>query len=419
MKAFKSLLLLIFPLFLFIASCCITDPEDKDPPKPPGYQEDIPWPSLADSPWPMFRGDPQNTGRSKGLGPLSGIIEWSIDTINIHTGIVMGPDSTIYFGVVGDSSGLYALNLDGTIKWIFPIDIYSGLDPLSPIISSEGTIYISSPREYKLYAINSDGTLKWISEDVGFTFDDVGMNIGLDGTIFFRGFIPRTGNSGLYGIDKNGFVSISYLNEDLSEGMSFSPDGNTIYISGIKGRAVYAFDILTQTIKWRFGQDIQAGIYHSPLIDNDGNIYVLSKDYLHSGSLFSIDPEGKVRWQYKLGAYSSYFNIDIAMDKYGNIYLGYNTIVSVDYNGNLRWELELDAPISSPIVIDQGNIIYFTTQISEEYIDILAVTSNGEMLWKLNYPDMLNYGNSYHGFAVGFGKLLYPGYKTQKIISIN
>ena len=44
-------------------SCKESPITPSESPKPPGYQEDIPWPSLADSPWPMFYGNPQNNGR--------------------------------------------------------------------------------------------------------------------------------------------------------------------------------------------------------------------------------------------------------------------------------------------------------------------------------------------------------------------
>ena len=88
---------------LYLFSCDTTEPPPKEE-KPPGYQEDIPWPSLADSPWPMFRANPQNTGRSKGIGPTLGIIEWSVDTLNISTGVAIGPDFTLYF-ISGDPLG--------------------------------------------------------------------------------------------------------------------------------------------------------------------------------------------------------------------------------------------------------------------------------------------------------------------------
>ena len=280
---------------LYLFSCNTTESPSKEV-KPPGYQEDIPWPSLADSPWPMFRGDPQNTGRSKGIGPNLGIIEWSIDTFYVKSGVAFGPDSTLYF-ISGDPPGLVALHLDGTVKWIFPIDKNAGYDPLGPVVDSDGSIYITSPREKKVYAINSNGTLKWAVENIINTMDEIGMNIGLDGTIYFIGAINR---SNIYAIDKQGFVKWTFIHGDLSDGMSFSPDGKTLYISGVKERAVYSLDIETQTINWEFGTDIQTGVYHSPLVDSEGNIYVISKDDSENGVLYSLSNEGEIRWSYIL-----------------------------------------------------------------------------------------------------------------------
>jgi len=89
---------------------------------PPGYQQDIPWPSLADSPWPMNHGDPQSTGRSKYPGPINGILERVFETPELESGIVLGPDSTIYCSTSNPNlnySGLYAFNINGKQKWRF------------------------------------------------------------------------------------------------------------------------------------------------------------------------------------------------------------------------------------------------------------------------------------------------------------
>lgn len=39
-------------------------------------QVKIPWPSLADSPWPILRGDMQGTGRSEYIGPRTNNVIW-------------------------------------------------------------------------------------------------------------------------------------------------------------------------------------------------------------------------------------------------------------------------------------------------------------------------------------------------------
>ena len=400
---------------LYLFSCNTTESPSKEV-KPPGYQEDIPWPSLADSPWPMFRGDPQNTGRSKGIGPNLGIIEWSIDTFYVKSGVAFGPDSTIYF-ISRDPPGLVALNLKGTVKWIFPIDENAGYDPLGPVVDSDGSIYITSPREKRIYAINSNGTLKWAVENTFSSQDDIGMNISLDGTIYFRGII--NGTAALYAVDKQGFIKWTFIHRDLSDGMSFSPDGKTLYISGVVERAVYSLDIETQTINWEFGKDILYS-YHPPLVDSKGNIYVISEDDSANGVLYSLSAEGEIRWSYILGDKlrvdaNDYF----AMDKSGNLYLGLHKLKSIDYNGNLRWEFELDTNewISSPIVADQNSVIYFMVGVDDITHEFYALKSNGEILWKTIYPGILNYGENNYGFAGGYQKLVFPGYEA-KVISL-
>ncbi|RJP58374.1 MAG: hypothetical protein C4543_08415, partial [Ignavibacteriales bacterium] len=51
-------------------------------------QERIEWPSLADSPWPVLRGDAQGTGRSEYVGPKTPNIVWTAD---MPYGIIYGP----------------------------------------------------------------------------------------------------------------------------------------------------------------------------------------------------------------------------------------------------------------------------------------------------------------------------------------
>jgi hypothetical protein len=87
-------------VFLFLSCKKSTEPIGDS--NTPGYQEEIPWPSLADSPWPMNHGDPQSTGRSKFTGPIADTIIEEVEAINIQSGVSIGPDSTIYFCSGGD-----------------------------------------------------------------------------------------------------------------------------------------------------------------------------------------------------------------------------------------------------------------------------------------------------------------------------
>ena len=107
----------------------------------------------------------------------------------------LGTDGTVYIGA--KDGLLYAINLDGTLKWAFETGDDVDTAPVSdltepymrdqmtaifmrstrmeaesghlrrgddvdssPALASDGTVYMKSDDDY-LYAINSDGTQKW------------------------------------------------------------------------------------------------------------------------------------------------------------------------------------------------------------------------------------------------------------------
>ena len=82
----------------------------------------------GESPWPMFRHDLKNTGRSLFTGPSTPAVKW---TFQADDGIACSPsighNGTIYVGAGGyygaaSDSTLYALNPeDGSVKWRFHV----------------------------------------------------------------------------------------------------------------------------------------------------------------------------------------------------------------------------------------------------------------------------------------------------------
>lgn len=96
--------LLISLIIIFSCKEKVTNPPDNQLPE--GYQQDIPWSSLADSPWPMYHNDPQNTGRSKFIGPSSGGIYKKIQAINMEATPVIGNDSLLFFST--SSPGVFS-----------------------------------------------------------------------------------------------------------------------------------------------------------------------------------------------------------------------------------------------------------------------------------------------------------------------
>ncbi|MCF8305505.1 MAG: hypothetical protein K9I71_03840, partial [Ignavibacteriales bacterium] len=242
----------IIAALVFINSCDTTEPAPQV--NPPGYQQDIPWPSLAKTPWPMLGNNPQGNGRSAYRGPLIGSLDWEFKNNwkQIISSVVIGHDSTIYAPY--EDGGFIALNPDGTLKWKILEDITH--TSTTPIMASDGTIYHFAMSG--VFAINQDGSEKWFFP---IKIDTPGSNIDKDGNIYF------ISSQTLRVLNKDGQLIWSHNDPDFSRRYytSFSPDGKTLYIPG----KITAFDIVNREIKWQFGTGNSDWI----LVDSYGNLF--------------------------------------------------------------------------------------------------------------------------------------------------
>lgn len=393
-------------------------------------QEYIPWPSLADSPWPMYRHDPQGTGRSQYPGPQSGQLKWKMSAPGVASGngftsTAISSDGTLYIPSsyerhegFGQIWNFYAINSDGTLKWTWfdSLDVQINREiERTPLVTADGTIILCSmgrPESY-VYALNPDGTLKWKYYVDAQPSDP---NIGLDGTIYF------TTINGLYAISHDGQLKWSLnANNDFKpspfSGMAISADGQTLYVGGWhEYKLLYAVSNLG-AIKWSFANsDTTAntdttyvfGLGYMPMVDNQNNVYIPT-----ALGLTSISPEGNIRWAYNNVNTSE----QIVMGLNGHIYIYYylgmgsQMITALDYAGQELWSTD-HYYVQSGIVMDNNETIY-TIGNNE----VSAVSSfDGSTIWELYvghnyhswYSPALDSGALYFGLAGGEGnKFLY------------
>ena len=272
---------------------------------------------LADSPWPMFRQNLNQTGVSPYItSGNNGQLRWSFTTGDvIYSTTAIGSDGTIYFGSFDNS--LYALNPDGTEKWKFLTGdhIHS-----SPAIASDGTIYVGS-YDHKLYAINPDGSEKWN---------------------FFTGDAILSSPS----IDSNGTIYVGSYDNKL---YAINPDGSE---------------------KWSFttGNDVRS----SPAITSDGTIYVGSFDY----KLYAINPNGTEKWNFMT---SYYIESSPAIGIDGTIYIGSfdNKIYAINTDGTEKWNFSTDGIVASSPAIGTDGTIYVGSWDDKLY----AIDPNGTEKW--------------------------------------
>ena len=341
------------------------------------------------SPWPMFRHDLKNTGRTNYSGPGTPTLQWTYPTNEgVASSPSIGPDGTIYVGAgwfwqYNTDSALYALNPDGTLKWKFYTrrGVFS-----SPTIVEDGTIYFGSLDRY-LYAIEDSSTyakLKWKIDLGHWNFGSPA--VADDGTIYLG-----TLNWLFYAVDPAGTVKWT----DQAEWCVFSSpairDDGTIVV-GSKDHYLYAYeDLDTGFIRlwrhpvgtWYDGHLIDA----SPAIADDGTIYVGTDQYGAAGqtpipvdtSFFAINPDGSRKWSFPTddGVESS-----PAIGHDGTIYFGsYDSCVYAVrdryYFGELLWKYKTGGPVDASPTVGGDGTIYIGSRDSVMY----AFNPDGSILW--------------------------------------
>jgi sugar lactone lactonase YvrE len=372
MISFYKVLQIFFSLFLIVSIySCKDSPVDPPPDnKPPGYQEDISWPSLGSSAWPTKNADMQRTGRSKYTGPQQGIIFKSIRAPVMQTGAVFANDSVFYYTDSSDAR-LVAAKIDGTILWTFDLQAIETFT--TPLVDNTGTIYVGGGRT--ISAVNPDGSVKWVYQT---DQDDCrGIAIGLDGILYVMKEGPR-----LLALDQNGNLLWSYQDNDFGSlcNLAFSPDGNTLYVNG-SNKSVVAVDVQLKTVKWKFGTN---GLENGPLVDSKGNIYLLLSEN-NEGVLYCLSSSGSVNWRFTHSE-GYYTTTDPTIDKEGNIYFATDTLYSLNYLGEIRWKLPLNLINVGPIICDMQGTVYLVA-VSNSIRKLLSVSKEGTIKWELAIPE--------------------------------
>jgi len=355
--------------FLITTSCDLTDPK-KDKPKPEGYQEDIPWPSLADSPWPKNFGTPQNVCRSQENGIDFGKLIWEINSLDLHSGIAITPNNLI---VIASDYQLYTFDLEGNEIWKINLGTNTVTTPL--ITKNEIIVYYQSPST--IYSISFAGQINWKLE-LDFNINGQ-FNISKSGEIIFI-----RNKEGIYSI-KNGEILWTFLDNRIGSDFCFSNDGDYLYIEG-DASSLHVFDLNSRQITNTIG--LYSG-FTSPISDSKGNIYFFSVIDGYNGNkpaLFSLTPNLEVRWflpnneYYTLGKKIIFTTPQLALDKNGNIFFGSDTIYSVSYNGKLNWKYIPESPVGTPYTIDNQQNLYLTIDLGGNF-KVIKLSNLGGLIF--------------------------------------
>ncbi|AKB37164.1 cell surface protein [Methanosarcina siciliae C2J] len=346
---------------------------------------------LADTAWPKFGRDLNNTGQSPYAGPETNKTVWTYKTGSgiRYCGPSIGSEGTIYVG--SNDNKIYALNPDGTLKWNYTTgDYVYG----SPAIASDGTIYVGS-KDYNLYALNPDGTLKWNYTTGSYVYGS--PTIGSDGTIYCG-----SSDKKVYALNPDGTLKWNYTTGGniYYSTPAIGSDG-TIYI-GSNDKKLYALNP-DGTLKWSY----TAGYFirSSAAIGSDGTIYFGSDD----NKVYALNPDGTLKWSYTTGNRAR-GSPSIATD--GTIYIGScdNKLYALNPDGTLKWNYTTGFSIYGAPAIDANGNIYFGSLDNNVY----ALNPDGTLKWKCTTGGQI-YGSS----AIGSDGSLYIGSYNGNLYAFN
>ncbi len=367
-------------------------------------QRDIRWPSLADSPWPMFMHDPQHTGRSPYKGPRRGKVVWSFRAGDeIFSSPVLGQDGTVYFGAT--DGYLYAVGPDGQLRWKVATpgrrQIYS-----SPLVSADGNIYVGTGGGLDrghLVAYDAGGNLVW---DRLLEFGGaLSPTISRSGDLLFA-IASGSQGGGLYAVRRaTGQVEWTFVPSagGLVGSPALSPDGATLYVSAESPPGLWAVSTEGE-LRWSLTPTVQSSRASTPSVDSDGNVYVNLGD-----RCFSVAASGAIRWTFPVVEIRSVNSIPVITAK-GWIYingtyngdrrlppgnLGDSYVYAVDAAGNLVWGFNLSRlgpsgskySVNAPIADRDGSVFLGTVaqpSTSEDTLNLVALNPNGYLRYAVS-----------------------------------
>jgi len=196
---------------------------------------------------------------------------------------------------------LYALNLEnGALRWKFRTDDSLRAAPLV----ADGTIYQPSGDDY-VYALSRDGKLRWKFATEGLKYDlsagfirsDIFSRPSLQG----RTLVFASRDANVYAVDIDTHRLKWKFAYDTTWAMSSTVDVDTVYVGWSINNKISALDLQTGKLKWDFMTG--AHTYTTAFIVGENSYWGCA-----DGKIYRVDKKtGKLGWTYAVGAeiYSS------------------------------------------------------------------------------------------------------------------
>lgn len=381
-----------FLIILFFAVCCVLTGVSAEETNATNFNYTGP----ADSPSPGYNGV-NGTGQSDYAGPQTNNTKYN-KTIPSDLYISIGSDGTIYGA---KDNKVYAFYANGSVKWEYSLINESGSAAYYPTIGNNETIYVFT--KGVLYAINYDGTEKWRFDigvkPTGATKYPTSPVIGSDGTIYVNSYrSPTSTGNNFFAVTPDGEL---IFNITLPRSVTLpliDPNGYVIFGSmfgSATAGGLYKINPLNSSYE-RILTDYR---FFAITIGDDGIIYAIVDKGTNANTnsekyVIAVNTDGTQKWisdNLSLYYYSQTFpsaprtSPELSVSNNGLIYLS-NIIIDAN-SGNILGSNNHNASVGDSaenIAIGADGIIYVAESSR------VAAYRNGVLLWSYDVEGAYN-----------------------------
>ncbi|HVN63457.1 MAG TPA: PQQ-binding-like beta-propeller repeat protein, partial [Candidatus Binataceae bacterium] len=335
------------------------------------------------SPWPKFRRDAEQSGRSPIKPADSGAAPWVFQTGNgIFSSPVIDGDGTVYVGSADQY--FYAIDHDGHLKWKFPT---RGIIDSAALLDDEGRVIFGSGDGH-LYALDrASGKIKWAfvadSPEANHAFIrwfEGNVAIGPGGVIF-----APNDNFCTYAIqrDKGHELWCAHTWDQTWSLSAFDRQTNSLLIGNNFPflRNTFALDASTGKRKW--GARADGSVVASPLLTTAGS-HPMMVVGAFDGITRAYDPsDGRELWQ---AGFRDHVYASAAEENDGTIIQpgADGTVYALDpAGGGIKWTFDTRAPIRSSPAIDGSGNFYMGSGEGKLFV----LNANGTLRWAIKLID--------------------------------
>jgi outer membrane protein assembly factor BamB len=245
-----------------------------------------------------------------------GTLRWTFGSSDGFGTVTIGPNGTIY---VASGLQVHAINADGTERWRFFAAACSqtgcSITSQPVALGPDGSVYFHANGGFGapsfFFALNPDGTLRWLAStggSEGFAPSVCASSV-CRGTIYFALGGPISEPDGLIAIRPNGSVKWGYEVGEVTAGTSIAPDG-TVYLPASNSLHAVNPD---GTLRWAVGTE--QVLRDRPAVGGDGTIYV-NGDF---EDVYAFNADGTLKWLFEATDANPK---GVAIGPHGRLYFG-------------------------------------------------------------------------------------------------